>query len=339
MTAVLAHGGTGGAPPPFTWSHLLTEWSLEPTVLVLLLASAGLYLLGVRKLRRRGDSWSHSRVALWFLGLAAIFVATSSAVEVYDTTLFSVHTVQHLLLQIVAPVPLAFAAPITLALRTLPPRPRRLLLWVLHHRVVRVLTHPLVAFAAFVVSPFVLYYSPLFEATLRIDWVHDLNHLHFLLVGCLFYWIIVGVDPLPNRLPHLARLGLILALAPMHVVLGIPIMLSQTLLAGGFYLEVVRSWGPPALEDQALGGALLWVFGDVTVLLFLPGLLSQWYRGDEREARRTDRQLDRQYGTSPTTRPWWEQPAANSPGPPDQPQRSGPRRGNQHTPAPERAEE
>lgn len=282
-------------------------------MIALLLLSGGIYLLGVQRLRRRGDTWSGWRILLWFTGLAAIFVATSSAVGVYDTTLFSVHAVQHLLLQIAAPVPLGFAAPVTLALRALPLRGRKTLLRVLHHRVTRVLTHPLVVFAAFVVSPFAIYYTSIFETTLRVEWVHNLSHIHFILVGCLLYWTIIGVDPLPHRLPHLARLAMVLALGPMHVILGIPIMLSDTLLAGDFYLEPARTWGPPALEDQAVGGALLWIFGDAVSVLFLPGLLTRWARADDREARRTDRKLDRQLGAeTATTPPWWEAPAEPS---------------------------
>lgn len=302
---VLAHPIGGGLPPPFTWERLFTEWAVEPIVLAMLLAAAMLYLLGVRRLRARGDAWSGTRTANWLLGLLILFVALCSAVDVYDIALFSMHSVQHLLLMIAAPVPLGFAAPVTLALRTLPRGLRGALLAVLHSRVARVLTHPVVAYAVFVVTPFALYYSPLFEATLRIQWVHDLSHLHLLVAGCLLYWTVIGVDPLPHRLPHMLRFAMILSLGPVHVVLGLPIMMSDTLLAGDFYLQLDRGWGPAPLADQHLGGALLWVFGDATVLLFLPGLLRQWRRAEAREARRIDRRLDQQHGESPTIRPWW----------------------------------
>lgn len=139
----------------------------------------------------------------WFAGLGVIVIATSSSVGVYDTTLFSVHSVQHMLLQMIAPAPLAIAAPITLALRTLPARPRRVLLAIVHSRVVRTVSHPLVAYGLFVISPLVLLYSPLFEATLTNDLLHNLMHVHFVLVGALFYfpWL-RALRAAPSRRPR-----------------------------------------------------------------------------------------------------------------------------------------
>ncbi|HJT03448.1 MAG TPA: cytochrome c oxidase assembly protein, partial [Pseudonocardiaceae bacterium] len=135
-------------------------------------------------------------------------------------------------------------APITLALRTLPVTPRKRLVAVMHSPPVRVLTHPLVTFAIFVITPFALYYTPLYEATLRNDLLHNLNHVHFLLIGCLFYWPLLGADPIPNRMPYAFRFLLFLGLAPMHVLLGIPLMMNSTVIAADFYRELGRTWGP-----------------------------------------------------------------------------------------------
>lgn len=133
-----------------------------------------------------------------------MLLATSSSVGVYDTTLFTAHAVQHILLSLLAPVPLALAAPITLALRTLPARPRRLLVKGLHSRVAKVVSHPLSPYALFFVSPFVLYYSPMYEATLRNDWLHDLSHVHYVLSGFLLFAAILALDP--PAVPHAVRL-------------------------------------------------------------------------------------------------------------------------------------
>lgn len=302
----VGHGGE--LPAPLTLTRLVTSWEIEPVLVLLLLLAAGLYLLGVRRLKARGVEWSGWRTTLWFTGLGSVFVATSSAVGVYDATLFSVHAVQHMLLQMAAPVPLGMAAPITLALRTLPVRSRKRLVAVVHSPPVRVLTHPLVTFAIFVVTPFALYYTPLYEATLRNDLLHNLNHVHFLLIGCLFYWPLLGLDPLPNRMPYAFRFFLFLGLAPMHVLLGIPLMMSTTVIAAEFYRELGRNWGLSPLADQRMGGGILWVFADVVSLLFLIAFGIQWMRHDRRESRRVDRHLDRVHGTSLMTRPWWEQP-------------------------------
>lgn len=300
---LLAHGSE--RLPALTVSSALTTWTLAPVLLGGVVLAGGLYLAGVSRLRRRGVAWSTGRVVSWFVGLAIVALTSSSAIGSYDGTLFTVHSLQHLLLQMLAPVPLALAAPVTLALRALPRGGRRRLLAVLHSRFASVVTHPLVAFAIFIVSPFVLYYSPLYEATLRYDWLHDLNHVHFLAVGLLFFGVLLGLDPFPRQVPYTFRFMLILLLGPMHVLLGVPVMMGDDVFALDYYRELGRTWGPSLVEDQQFGGGLLWVFGDVVTVAFLAGVFAQWLRSDSREAKRVDRNLDRLYGDGPTMpAPW-----------------------------------
>ena len=135
--------------------------------------------------------------------------------------------VQHMVLSMVAPIFLALGAPVTLALRTLPARPRRRLLAVLHSRVAEVLTFPLVAFGLFVVTPFALYFTGLYRAdAASTRWLHELVHAHFIIVGCLFFWPLLGLDPLPGRWPYPARALLMFLSVPFHTVLGLTIMQS-----------------------------------------------------------------------------------------------------------------
>lgn len=300
---VLAHGDE--IPPPLTALRILTTWTADPWVLVPVLLAAAIYLLGVRRLTARGIAWPLARTLYWFAGLAVIVVATSSAVGVYDSASFSMHSVQHMLLQMIAPAPLGMAAPVTLALRTLPAPPRQVLLAVVHSRVVRTVSHPLVAYGLFVVSPFVLIYSPLFAVSLTNDLVHNLTHVHFVVVGALLSWPLLGVDPLPNPLPFVLRLMIVLGLGPAHIVLGIPIMLKDTLIAPEYFLEVAQAWGTDPLDDQRVGGGLLWVFGDVVVIFMLFAMFRQWSRSEDREQRRIDRHLDRVHGSAATVSPWW----------------------------------
>lgn len=306
IDTALAHGDE--IPPPLTPLGVLTSWTFDPWVVAPVLLAAAVYLLGVRRIRASGTPWPVSRTVLWVAGLGVIVVATSSSVGVYDTAMFSMHSIQHMLLQMIAPAPLGMAAPVTLALRTLPPRPRRVLLAVMHSRPFRLLTHPLVAYGLFVVSPFVLIYSPLFEATLTDDVLHNLTHVHFVLVGTLLYWPLLGYDPLPNPLPFVFRLMLILGLGPAHIVLGIPIMQMNSLLAADYFNEVGQAWGTDPLDDQRVGGGLLWVFGDVVVMVMVmfTGMFRQWNRSERREQRRIDRHLDRVHGAATATvPPWW----------------------------------
>lgn len=292
--SVLAHVGSHQELPPLTPARLLTEW--EPSLLPLAgaLAAGGLYLWGVHRLRARGDRWSRWRTTFFVgLGLGSFLVATTSGLAVYDTTLLWVHMVQHMVLGMVVPIFLALGAPITLALRTLPRGGRRTLQSVLHSRVAKVLTFPVVAGILFVVNPFALYLTGWYEATLRHEWLHELNHVHFVLVGCLWFWSILGVDPMPTRVPYPLRLVAVFATMPFHAFLGVAIMGSSTLIARDWYASLGRTWGPTLERDQEIAGGLLWASGDLVALLVLGALFVQWAQASEREAVREDRRLDR----------------------------------------------
>lgn len=292
----LAHGDPAEVPA-VSVGALLTEW--RPGIVPLLLVATLLvaYLLPARALRRRGDHWSRWRSASFVVGgCGAIGLATLSPLAAYDTSLLSVHMVQHMLLTMVAPIFLALGAPVTLWLRTLPPRPRARLLALLHSRLGRVLTFAPVALAIYVVSPWALYFSGWYEATLRSEPLHELTHLHFLAAGAVFFWPLIGLDPLPGRLAYGFRLLLVLVTLPFHAFLGVTLMGSDRLVAGDWYQELERAGLYPAASiaaDQELAGGLLWATGDLLGLLFIGVLFVQWVRSSQREAVREDRRLDR----------------------------------------------
>lgn len=281
------------APPPLTTARIFTAWTPDTLVIVALVITAGLYLWGSGALRRRGDAWSVGRDIAFLGGLATIAVATMSFLGTYDDTLFWPHMAQHMVLSMVAPIFLALGAPVTLALRTLPRRPRRLLTAALRSRVAKIIVNPLVGFALLFGTPFVLYFTGFYAVTLRSDVLHQWLHVHFLLAGCVFFWPLIGVDPVPGRLPHVLRLLLLFVTLPAHAWLGIAIMTSNTVLAGDYYRSLGRTWGPSLMHDQSIAGGVAWAAGDLIGLLVVSALFAQWARADEREAGRVDRRLDR----------------------------------------------
>jgi putative copper resistance protein D len=200
--------------------------------------------------------------------------------------------VQHMVLSMVGPIFLALGAPVTLALRTLPPDPRKVLLAVLHSRVVKVLTFPLVAFALFIANPFILYFTNVYRLTLEHEWLHELVHVHFVVTGCLFFWPLLGLDPLPNRWPYPARALLMVLSVPFHTVLGLTIMQSRTLVGGDWYPNLHLTWSNP-WNDQVVAGGILWAGGEIVSVTMLGILVLQWIKQSEREAKRIDRALDR----------------------------------------------
>ncbi|MEN3303864.1 MAG: putative rane protein [Micromonosporaceae bacterium] len=304
------------ALPPLHGTELLTQGRLDSVMAVLLVVAAGGYLYGVHRLRVRGDRWPAVRT-VFFLGpgLGSIALVTVTGVEAYDTTLLSIHMVQHMVLSMVAPIFLALGAPVTLALRTLPGRYRRSLLAVVHSRAVRVLTFPLVSYALFVANPFVLYFTGLYRATLANDLLHQWVHLHFLVTGCLFFWPLVGLDPLPGRWPYPGRALIMVLSTPFHAVLGLTIMQDASLIGGDWYPALHLSWADP-YADQQLAGGILWAGGEIVSVTMLAVLVVQWMRQSDREARRVDRALDREAAAAgPAGQaaeaglwevPWWE---------------------------------
>ncbi|WP_213450727.1 cytochrome c oxidase assembly protein [Rhizomonospora bruguierae] len=279
---------------PFDVTRIVTGTRVDSWLAVGLVLAAGLYLYGVHRLRSRGHPWSPYRTLLFVVpGLGSIAMVTVSGLEAYDTTLLSAHMVQHMVLSMVSPIFLALGAPVTLALRTLPRRPRALLLALVHSRYVRVVSFPLVAYGIFVANPFILYFTGLYRLTLENVFVHELTHVHFIVTGCLFFWPLVGLDPLPGRWPYPARTLLMLLSVPFHTVLGLTIMQSNTLIGGDWYPSLHLSWADP-WADQRVAGGILWAGGEVVSVVMIAVLAVQWMRQSEREARRIDRQLDRE---------------------------------------------
>ncbi len=280
--------------PPFGLSRIITEWGIDPVLTILCVWVAGAYLWGVWTLRSRGDAWSPWRtVSFVGVGMGSFFVATSSGIAAYDTTLLSVHMVQHMMLTMLVPLALALGAPVTLALRVLPRRPRGVLLAVLHSRVARVLSFPPLTFALFVLSPWLLYFSGWYDATLHSTFLHELMHVHLVTVGSLFLWPLVGIDPVPGRVGYPFRMLTMVLTLPFHAFLGVTIMDQTELIGGEWYRALPLSWLPDPAADQHLAGGILWGAGDVIGIVFFFVLFAQWVRSSMREAAREDRRLDR----------------------------------------------
>ncbi|GAA3983668.1 cytochrome c oxidase assembly protein [Actinomadura viridis] len=287
-------------PPAITPGRLAALGQFDFFFAALVVALGGLYLAGLVRLRRRGDRWSPGRTAAWYLGLATILVVTQTGIATYSPILFSVHMVQHMVLNMLTPILLVLGAPVTLALRALKPAavrgdrgPREWLTAALHSRAVAIIAHPAVATVIFVAGTFVLYFTPLFEAAMRNHLGHIAMSAHFLLAGSLFFWVLIGVDPAPRRLPYPGRILLLFVTMPFHAFFGIALMNLGQPLARGWYTAVDPPWGASLLSDQHTGGAIAWGFGEIPTFIVLIALAFQWYFDDQRQARRLDRQADR----------------------------------------------
>ena len=289
---VAAHGFVPTDPP--TVATLLFGWSFEPFVLLPLLGLGVGWWRLLAAVDRAHPDHPVPRLRRWsFLaGLAAIAFALQSGVARYDTTLFSVHMVQHLLLTLVAPPLLALGAPVTQILRASSAETRTSrLLPILRSRFVRVVGHPLVAWLALTAVLWTTHFSPLFDAALEDPLVHDLEHVLYLGAGLLFWWPVMGLDPAPHRMGHPARLLYLFLQMPQNSFLGMAILFAGSPLYP-HYVSLAAPYGIDALADQRLAAGLMWFVGDVIFLVALLAVMAGWMRSEERGAAAAERHAD-----------------------------------------------
>jgi putative membrane protein len=291
---VLAHGPVPAEPP--TVLGLVFGWTLEPAVLLPLLAAAFGWIWIVRSIDRRhpANPVPRRRTVAFLGGLGVIAVALMSGIDAYDTTLFSVHMVQHLLLTLVAAPLIALGAPITALLRVATPDVRRtVILPILHSRVLRILSFPVVAWLVFAGVMWGTHFSPLFDRSLEDPIVHDFEHALYLAAGLLFWWPAVGLDPSPWRMTHPVRAMYILLQMPQNTFLALAILSSSVPLYAHYATLAVR-WGPSALEDQRIAGGLMWIGGDVLFIAAMAAVIAGWMLHEKRQEVAVDRRVDRE---------------------------------------------
>jgi putative copper resistance protein D len=211
-------------------------------------------------------------------GVAVLCVAVVSGLASYDDQVFAVHIIQHLLLMMVAPPLLALGGPVTLAIQAAK-RPLQVrIVRLLHHPVVRFLAMPLVGALLYYASMYASLLTSFYPYSLHHDLVHNISHVVMFVIGCLFWWPMVGVDPLPRRLTMPMRLIWMFAGMPFEVFLGVAIM------------NFSRPIAPEhTLADTHAGGAVFWMASMLITLAAAVVILAQWMRHEERAAARLAR--------------------------------------------------
>jgi cytochrome c oxidase assembly factor CtaG/putative copper export protein len=287
-------------PPPLRPGTLIGLVLPDLFFLTVVALGLGLYLAGVRRLRRRGHPWPLGRTVSWAAGMLILGAVTNLGVSRYSYVLFSVHMAQHMLLTMVVPVLLVSGAPVTLALRALrrgPDRsvrgPREWLLIVVHSGYVRFLSHPVVALAIYVVSLYVLYFSSLLGVLMRYHIGHLFMVTHFVASGALMFWVLIGIDPGRRRLAPPILILVHFTSMVFHAFFGVALLQSQRLIAPGWFGPLHPTWAATLLSDQRLGAGIAWAFGELPAAIVMAILVRQWIRADEREQQRVDRAADR----------------------------------------------
>lgn len=264
---------------------LLTAWPVAPFAIVVagaLLALAAWYLDAAHRLEARGRHWSRWRTVAFLTGLASVEVALGSPVATLTMSSFSAHMFQHLLLMAVGPPLAALGAPSTLALQTSSRRTKRVLLSALHSRPFAVISHPVPVFFLYYLSMYAFFLTGAVGFAMGHMWVMDLANLGFLGGATLFWWPMVGLDPIPRgQMSSGLKIINLLIGVPVESFLGIALLMSSSPVAPMYTLGSTHA-----------GGGLFWASGELVTAAALLPIFFEWSRLDARLAKRIDARID-----------------------------------------------
>ena len=271
---------------PFDLHTALTSWQSSPFSIVVAVAVVGLgywYLRADWRLASRGRRWPGGRTVSFLAGLVAIDLALQSPVATFTGSYFEAHVTQHLLLMVVAPPLLALGAPSTLLLQTSSRATKKRWLGILHSRAFAIATYPVVVWFFYFGAMFAFFLSPLINFAMLHMALMDAFNVAFLLAGCLYWWPIVGLDPIAHwRMGYGTRIAALALGVPFEAFLGIAIMSLRTPIASMYSLSSTHS-----------GGALLWAATELATFIGLIPVFVMWVHAEERAGARADARADR----------------------------------------------
>jgi len=274
------------SPMAMTTSLTAWQWSAFPATVLIVLVLLGVWYLRARwMLGLRDRSWSNWKTLSFLSGLVAIDLALQSPIVVDSMVHFQTHVIQHLLLMVVAPPMLALGAPSTLLLQTASRATKVRWLHILRSRTFAVLSHPLSTFFLYFGIMTIFFLTPLINVSMQHMALMDLMNLIFLFGATLYWWPMIGLDPIVHwKMTYGARMLNIILGSAVEAFLGVAIIAASHPIASIY-----------TVNDTHSGGALLWVSTEfITLGAFLP-IYIQWTRSDERAGKRADRELERRH--------------------------------------------
>ncbi|HJW99835.1 MAG TPA: cytochrome c oxidase assembly protein [Terriglobales bacterium] len=281
--------------PLLLWGHeadsreAAMRWSWEPFVIIPILATVALYAAGqVRMWRRSGDGLRVWPIVSFAGGVAALVIALDSPVHLLGGQLFWVHMTQHELLMLVAAPLLVMAHPLVAFLWALPRHWREQLGRASKSRIWTGIWMAISsAAAAWIIHAVVLWlwHAPaLFEAALHSEWIHASQHLCFLGSALLFWWTLVHGRH--GRLGYGAAVVYVFTTAAHNSVLGALLTFAPRSWYPTYTLTT-KAWSVTALEDQQLGGLIMWVPAGALLMVIGLALLAAWMGESQRRFQYT----------------------------------------------------
>ena len=282
---------------PTLW-NVWTMWRFDIVFGSLGVILAIAYAWGVHRLHRRGMDWPVVRTVWFQLGNLMLVLTMCSGIGLNMPATFSMHMIGHMILTMGVPVFWVLGGPFTLFLAALEPGepdepgPREWLLVAIDNPAVRFLTHPAVNTIQFVVLFYILYLTPLYDIAVAEHAGHLTMNVVFLWSGFMYYWELIGVDPVPVRRSPMGKGAWLFFSLPFHMFFGVTLMQMQTILAYDFYSTLGLPWEIDLLKDQNVGGGIAWASGQFPLMIIFGAVLLEWWRHDRREMRIYDRRAD-----------------------------------------------
>ncbi len=275
-------------PPEGPW---WLAWPVEPLTLGSLLAAASIYAAGLVRVRRHGAAVRFPSIVAWYAGLAVLAIALASPIDAYADVSFAVHMTQHLLLMVVAPPLLALGTPIGVALRALRPTGARRLSAALRSRPIVVATVPVVAWTLFVVTPWAVHLSPVFDLALRSTAWHGVEHSLWVAAALVFWWPVVGADPTPHPWSYPTRMLALFLAMPAVSFLALVLFSAEAPLYPA-YAGAPDPWGLEALASQRDAAVQMWLIGNLVTVAAMLLVAAAWKRHDDERQRRLEARID-----------------------------------------------
>ncbi|MFZ2056503.1 MAG: cytochrome c oxidase assembly protein [Acidimicrobiales bacterium] len=269
----------------FNLHTALLDWQFGPFPLLVLAAciAAGIwYLQADWTLATRGRRWKARRTVSFFAGLIIVDLALQSPVATLTGSYFEAHVVQHLLLMIIAPALMAMGAPMTLILQTSSRRAKTAWLRIFHSNGFAVLSHPLVVWVLYYGVMLAFFLTPAIGFAMSHMWLMDIINLGFLFGATLFWWPMIGLDPIP-------RWGASYPLRMVNLLIGVPLesFLAIALLSSRQTIAPMYS-----LSSTHAGAGVLWVLTELLTVAAVIPIYFQWMASEDRKTAREDARLD-----------------------------------------------
>lgn len=283
--------------PPSLWAMLGWFPPPLPILPIMAVALAVWYVVAVRIVKSHGREWAWMRTASFLAGCLALAAVTGLAIDGYGYRLFSAFMFQHLTLSILVPPLLVLGAPGRLLLRSTPHRGfgRYVLIAALgglRCRASRIVLHPGFTIPVFLLSYYGLYLSDLFDAAAASVAGHVTLQMFFLISGLLFIVPILSTGPLPVRQSNLGRFFDIFVEMPLHVFIGVILMMAPRALTDTF-AHPPSGWNVDPVADQAVAGGLAWSYGEPVALLTTLIFAIRWQRDEASESAKKEADVER----------------------------------------------